>query len=43
MVLVIENVEKVSVEGVNILNFWEILKNVYQLFIDGVLAEFNLG
>lgn len=42
VVLVIEDVEEVSVEGMNIFDFGEVVKDVDEAFIDGVLAELDL-
>lgn len=43
MVLIIENVEKISIERVNILNLGEMLKRISKFLGDGVLAKFNFS
>ena len=39
MVLVVQDVKKISVEWVDVFNFGEIFENIVQLFIEGLLAE----
>lgn len=39
VVFVVEYVEQVSIEGMNIFNFREVLKCIDQFLRDGVLAE----
>jgi hypothetical protein len=41
VILVVKDVEKISVKGVNIFDFREIFQNVEQLLIQSLLTEFN--
>lgn len=43
MVLVVEHVEQISIEGMDILNFREMLQSIAQFLRDGVLAELDLA
>ncbi len=43
MVLIVEDVEKVAVEGVDVFHLREILEDVQQFLVDGVLAKLDLG
>lgn len=43
MVLVIENVEEVSIEGVDVFYLGEVVEDVSEAFDDCLLAEFDLG
>jgi len=43
MVFIVKDIEKISIEGVNVLNFREIVKDVNQSLVDRVLAKFNLN
>lgn len=42
MILVVEHIEEIPVEWMDVLYFWEIIKDVNQFLIDGVLAKLNL-
>ena len=43
VVFVVEDIEEVAVEGVDVLYFGEVVQDVGQFLVDGVLAEFDLG
>ena len=43
VVFVVEDIEEVAVEGVDVLYFGEVVEDVGQFLVDGVLAEFDLG
>lgn len=43
MVLIVEDVEEVSVEGVDVFDFGEVVEDVDESFVDGVLAELDLN
>lgn len=43
MIFIVKNIEEVSVEGVDVFNFGEVLEDVDETFVDGVLAEFDLS
>ena len=43
MIFIVKNIEEVSVEGVDVFNFGEVLEDVDETFVDGVLAEFDLN
>lgn len=43
VVLIVEDVEEVAVEGVDVFDFREVVQNVEEAFVDGVLAELDLG
>lgn len=42
MILIVEHVEEVPIEGMDVLNLREIIKDVDQLLIDNLLAKFDL-
>ena len=43
MVLVVKDIEEISVEGVDVFNLGEVVEDVGETFVDGVLAELDLG
>ena len=43
MVFVIENIEKVTIERMDILHFREVVQDIQQFLVDCVLTEFNLS
>jgi hypothetical protein len=43
MVLIVENIEEISVEGVDVLNLREVVQNVHQLLHNDFLAELDLN
>ena len=42
MILIVEHVKEVPIEGMDVLNLREIIKDVDQLLIDNLLAKLDL-
>jgi len=41
MILVVKNIEKITIEGVDIFDFGEVLKNIEKFFIESFLTELD--